>query len=355
MLLVVHLIEDPPYFLREKRKLDVLGLCFMSVGLGSLQVMLEKGEQWDWFASPMIRALALSTFINLALFAIRELKIDYPAVNLRIFKDLNFTSGSFLAGVLNIGLFSSLFLMPLLLQQLLGYPAYNSGLALMPRGLAMAIVMPLVGQVYNKVGPRQLVGLGLLANAISFYALSRLSLDVGYWDIFFPQALQGVGFGVIFVALSTAVLSTVERPLLTAASGLYNVTRQVFGSIGIALAATFVTRGEQKYHAILVEHVTNHRDVVPQMVDELLRHVFASGAGTTGTEMEAIALLERIVTQQATILSYNHVFALICILYLVSLPLIILVKDPQTRILARLLAGKHWRGIWKSNRRREAG
>jgi len=264
MLLVVHLIEDPPYFLREKRKLDVLGLCFMSVGLGSLQVMLEKGEQWDWFASPMIRALALSTFINLALFAIRELKIDYPAVNLRIFKDLNFTSGSFLAGVLNIGLFSSLFLMPLLLQQLLGYPAYNSGLALMPRGLAMAIVMPLVGQVYNKVGPRQLVGLGLLANAISFYALSRLSLDVGYWDIFFPQALQGVGFGVIFVALSTAVLSTVERPLLTAASGLYNVTRQVFGSIGIALAATFVTRGEQKYHAILVEHVTNHRDVVPQ-------------------------------------------------------------------------------------------
>jgi len=83
MLLVVHLIEDPPYFLREKRKLDVLGLCFMSVGLGSLQVMLEKGEQWDWFASPMIRALALSTFINLALFAIRELKIDYPAVNLK--------------------------------------------------------------------------------------------------------------------------------------------------------------------------------------------------------------------------------------------------------------------------------
>jgi DHA2 family multidrug resistance protein len=152
-LLVMRLIEDPPYLVREKGKLDTAGLLFMSVGLASLQVMLEKGEQWDWFASGRIKALTIAAFFGLLLFAIRELTTDRPAVNLRIFRDINFSSGSFLAGILNIGLFSSLFIMPLLLQRLLGYPAYNSGLALMPRGLAMAIAMPFGGRIYNRVGP----------------------------------------------------------------------------------------------------------------------------------------------------------------------------------------------------------
>lgn len=279
ILLVMQLIEDPPYLIRERRRLDTAGLLFMSIGLGALQVMLEKGEQWDWFASGIIRGLAVTAVLGLVSFAVRELTIDHPAVNLRIFRDINFSSGSFLAGILNVGLFSSLFLMPLLLQQLLGYPAYNAGLALMPRGLAMAVVMPLGGKIYNRVGPRRLVGCGLFVNAISFYLLSRLSLDVGYWDLFFPQALQGVGFGLIFVGLSTAVLSTVDKPLLTAASGLYNVTRQVFGSIGIALAATFLTRSEQRYHSILVEHVTEYTDHVVGTVGQLVQHVFTSGAG----------------------------------------------------------------------------
>lgn len=336
-LLVMRLVEDPPYLVREKGKLDAAGLFFMSVGLASLQVMLEKGEQWDWFASGRIRCLAVAAFFGLLLFAIRELTTDTPAVKLRIFGDINFSSGSFLAGILNVGLFSSLFIMPLLLQRLLGYPAYNSGLALMPRGLTMAIAMPLGGKMYNRLGPRLLVGFGLFVNAISFYSLSRLSLDVGYWDIFFPQALQGIGFGLIFVALSTAVLSTVEKPLLTAASGLYNVTRQVFASVGIALAATFLTRGEQRYHAILVEHVTHYSDIVIGMVGQFMQHVFITGKGVTGTEMEAIGLLEGIVTRQASMLAYNHVFSLICILYLLSMPLVLLIKDPQRGRLVRLL------------------
>ncbi len=355
ILLVMHLIEDPPYLVRGKRRLDAAGLFFMSVGLGSLQVMLEKGEQWDWFASGMIRALAVAAFLGLVFFTTRELTTDSPAVNLKIFRDINFSSGSFLAGILNVGLFSSLFIIPLLLQRLLGYPAYNSGLALMPRGLVMAIAMPLGGRIYNKIGPRLLVGFGLFVNAISFYILSRLSLDIGYWNIFFPQALQGIGFGFIFVALSTAVLSTVEKPLLTAASGLYNVTRQVFASVGIALAATFLTRSEQRYHAILVEHITNYSDLVTGMVGQFMQHVFSSGKGMTGTEMEAIGLLEGVVTRQANMLAYNHVFFLICILYLLSMPLVLLIKDPQRGRLIRLLTYKNWRVIWRSLWKSEAG
>ena len=124
----------------------------------------------------------------------------------------------------------------------------------------MAISMPLGARIYRRTGPQFLIALGLFVNAVSFYLLSRLTLDVGYWDIFFPQFLQGIGFGFIFVSLSTAVLSTIEKPLMTAASGLYNVIRQVFASVGIALAATFLTRGEIRYRAVLTEHVTSYSD-----------------------------------------------------------------------------------------------
>ena len=202
---------------------------------------------------------------------------DRPAVNLRILKDINFSLGSFLGGILGMGLFSSLFILPLFLEQLLGYPAYNAGLALMPRSLAMALAMPLGGRLYRRTGPQIAVAIGLFVNAVSFYLFSRLSLDVGYWDIFFPQFLQGIGFGFIFVALSTAVLSTIEKPLLTAASGLYNVIRQVFASVGIALAATFLTRGEIRYRAILTEHVTGLQRRHIGSLHQLLSYLFSRG------------------------------------------------------------------------------
>ena len=213
ILLIMQFIKDPPYLVREKGKLDFAGLFFMSVGLGALQIMLERGNQKDWFSSNLIRYLAIATCIGLALFVWRELTTDRPAVNLRILKDINFTSGTFLGGILGLGLFSSIFILPLFLQQLLHYPAYNAGLILMPRSLAMAVSMPLGGRLYNKAGPKLLVGTGLLLNAVSFYELSRMSLNVGYWDMFFPQFLQGIGFGFIFVSLSTAVLSTIDKPL----------------------------------------------------------------------------------------------------------------------------------------------
>ena len=329
MLLIMRFIEDPPYLIREKGKLDVAGLLLMSVGLGALQIMLEKGNQKDWFTSNMIRYLAVASLMGLVLFVVRELTADRPAVNLRILKDINFSLSSFLGGILSLGLFSSLFVLPLFLEQLLGYPAYNAGLALMPRSLAMAMAMPLTARLYRKTGPQFLIALGLFINGVSFYLLSLLTLDVGYWDIFFPQFLQGIGFGFIFVALSTAVLSTIENPLMTAASGLYNVIRQVFASVGIALAATFLTRGEIWYRAVLTEHVTGYSDPTSDALRQLLSYLFSQGANATGTDMEAFGLLEGMVGRQAAMLAYNHVFFLIALLFLLLVPLALLVRDPQ--------------------------
>lgn len=338
IFLIMQFIKDPPYLVREKGKLDFAGLLFMCFGLGALQIMLEKGNQKDWFSSGLIRYLAMSACIGLVLFVWRELTTDRPAVNLRILKNINFSSGTFLGGVLGLGLFSSIFVLPLFLQQLLYYPAYNAGLMLMPRSLAMAISMPLGGRLYNRAGPKFLVGTGLFVNAVSFYALSRMSLNVGYWDIFFPQFLQGIGFGFIFVSLSTAVLSTIEKPLMTAASGLYNVVRQVFGSIGIALAATLLTRGETWNRAVLTEHVTVFSDITSQTARAFSSLLSSQGADPTTAETGALKLLDDMVMRQASMLSYNHVFFLIAALFFLSLPLILLIKDPHRAATAPVIA-----------------
>jgi len=328
-LLVIRFIEDPPYLVRERAKLDFPGLLFMAVGLGALQIILENGEQKDWFSSDFIRYLAIISSVGLVLFIWRELTTDKPAVDLRILKDLNFASATFLGGVLGMTLFSSIFILPLLLQQLLGYPAFDSGLALMPRSIAMAVAMPVAGKLYNRAGPRLLIGTGLLVNVLSFYQLSRLSLSVGYWDIFVPQFVQGIGFGLIFVALSTAALSTIEKPLMTAASGLYNVVRQVCGSIGIAMAATSLTRGENWNRAVLMQHVTVFRDVTSDLVQRLSSFFYSQGLDRIGAGRKALKVLDGFIMRQSSMLSFNHVFFLMAALFLFSIPLVFLIKDRQ--------------------------
>src|SRR5690348_5155437 len=161
ILLVSRFIEDPPYLIREKGKIDFLGLGLMTIGLGALQLMLEKGQEKNWFQSSLIIYLAVISAAGLIFFVWRELVTDRPAVDLRILKNASFTSATFLGGVLGAGLYGSLFLLPLFLQNLLGYTAMLSGLALMPRSLAMAVIMPIGGRFYNKLGPRLLVGAGL--------------------------------------------------------------------------------------------------------------------------------------------------------------------------------------------------
>jgi len=329
LILILKFIEDPSYIIREKGKLDVAGLLFMSIGLGALQIMLEKGQQKDWFASDLIRYLAVISLVGLILFIWRELTTDKPAVDLRILKDINFASATALGGILGVALMGSLFILPLLLQQLLSYPALDSGLALLPRSIAMGIAMPIGGRLYNRTGPRALIGLGLILNAFSFFQLSRLSLDVGYWNIFIPQFLQGIGFGLIFVALSTAALSTIEKKLMTAASGLYNVIRQVFGSIGIAVAATLLTQGENWNRAMITRHVTQFNDITNSLVKGISSYLVSRGVDPTSAHDKALRLLDFIVMQHSSMLSYNHVFFLMAVLFVISMPLTFFIKDER--------------------------
>lgn len=337
VLLVTRFIQDPPYLERKKGRIDWTGLALLAVGLGALQLMLEQGQRNDWFASSFIVALALTAGLGLLFFVWQELRSNQPAVNLRILKNASFTSATAIGAVLGMGLYGSLFLLPLFLQNLLGYPAMLSGEALIPRSLAMAVVMPLAGRAYNRLGPRLLVGAGLAVSAYSFWALSHLTLDIAFWDIFWPQLWQGVGFALIFVALSTAALATIPRPKMTQATGLYNVVRQVFGSVGIAAAATELTRSMQRNHAVLGEHLTQYDPATRTFLGRATAGLMQRGMDAGSAHARALKLLDLSVLRQAAVIAYNHVFALVTVLFAISVPLVFLLRGPKGPVRAEVI------------------
>jgi DHA2 family multidrug resistance protein len=331
LLLVQRYMIDPPYMKRDKSRMDLLGLFLMTVGLGSLQLMLEKGHREDWLESDFIRLLAALTVAGLALFVWRELKTKRPAVDLRLLKNVTFATGTFLGGCLGVALFASLFLVPMLLQQLLGYTALDAGLVLMPRSLAMAVAMPLAGRLYNRLGPRPLIGLGMLITAYSFWDFGQLSLQVGFWNLLVPQVWQGVGFGMIFVALSTVSLAKVSRPQITAASGLYNVVRQVAGSVGTAWAATSLTTNTGAYRSELAQHLTPYGTSVSQWLHGVGAGLAARGADLSQAPAQALRMLEGQLERQASMLAFNRVFFMFLVMFLACLPLVLLLRRDKAR------------------------
>lgn len=328
-VLISRFVHDPPYLVRRKSRIDWLGLALMITGLGALQLTLEQGASNDWFSSGYIVALAATAGAGLLLFVWRELTTENPAVDLRILKNVSFASATFLGGVLGMMLMGSVFLLPLFLHSMLGYSAMDSGLAMLPRSAAMGLLMPVAGRFYNKLGPRVLVGAGLAVCAYGFWAMSTLSLDVGYWDLFFPQLWQGVGFSMIFVALSTAALASIERHKITAATGLYNVVRQVFGSIGISLVAAELSRGTGRYKAVLSEHVTMYDPTTRGWLAGVTAAMQARGADAFTAARQALRMLDGQMMRQAAVLAYNHIFLLSAVVFAVSIPLVLLLSGSK--------------------------
>ncbi len=326
LVLVSRFIEDPPYLVREKGSIDFLGLGLLVAGLGALQLMLEEGERENWFESGYIIRLAAVAAVGVALFVWRELTARRPAVDLRLMANLAFSSATALGGVLGLALNGSLFLLPLFLQNLLGFDATQSGLAMMPRSLALAVLMPVGGRLYNRVGPRLMVGVGLALTAFGFWQLAHLTSDVGTRDLVWPQIWQGVGFSLIFVSLSTAALATIPKPQMTQATGLYNVVRQVMGSVGIAVAATQLTTGTSRYHDLIATDAGQGNASVMQFLRGAAAEMQRAGADPGAARQRALDLLNATVERQAAVLAYNRVFMLVACLFVLGLPLVLLLR-----------------------------
>ncbi len=322
LLMVQRVLEDPPYLERTKARLDLLGLGLMIAGLGAFQLMLEEGERNDWFQSGFIVRLAVIAAVGMGLFIWRELTAERPAVDLKVLRNIPFTAATFLGGVMGAGLMGSLFVLPLFLENLLGFTAMQSGIALMPRSLAMLVVMPIAGRLYNRAGPRLLVATGVGFIIAGYVQLSHMTSDTGLWNLVVPQLCTGAGFSFLFAALSTAALSSIPRTRMTAATGLYNVVRQVMGSIGIAAVATILTHSQARYHAILAEDTGSA--VAHQWLARVTAAMHGLGASLAQARERALALMNLQVMRQATVLAYDHIFVLVAGLFLVAVPLALL-------------------------------
>ncbi|HTN51988.1 MAG TPA: DHA2 family efflux MFS transporter permease subunit [Anaeromyxobacter sp.] len=310
----------------QRRNMDWLGIALLAVGLACLQFFLEEGQQKDWFESTLIAGCAAVAVVALVLFVWRELTAPVPAVNLRLFKDRVFTSGTLVGAVMFAVLMASMFLLPLFMQELLGFTAMQSGLALMPRVLVMMAVTPVVGRIYGKVSPRLLVGIGVLLVAYGAWDVSHVTLATTSSGIVRAILVQGVGFSFLFVPLTTAALSRVPRHQLADATGLNSLLRQVGASMGLAVFATLLERHGQIARAALVSHLTPDRPEVQGRLAALAAGFAGRGFDPVTARAMALQGLDGLVTRQAMVLAFEQVLLLTAIVFVCVLPLLLFLK-----------------------------
>ena len=327
MLMISTFISDPPY-IRRPRGIDSYGLFLLAVGIGSLQIALDKGEEEDWLASGFVVALLLTAGVFLVALVARELTARHPVLDLRAFEERTYAAGVVLIGVMSFALFSSLIMLPVLLQVLLGYPAVEAGIALMPRGYASLLATPLVGLVVAHVDPRKLVAGGFLAGAASLFWFSRLNADVGYWDLFWPQFLQGLSFSLLMVPLTVVTMDRIARESIGDAASLFNLVRNLGGSVGIAVTQTLLQDLRQQNLNVLGSHVSLYDPATRAMLEGLRRGFASRGSDPATAAQQATAAVWGMVQRQAAMLAYLRAFELLGLFMLLAVPLVFLLRRP---------------------------
>ncbi len=325
MLMVGTFVQDPPYLRRGIKKIDTIGIFLLTVGLTGLQVFLERGQQEGWFESSWILWTAVITGTSLLALFIWEMSVAEPVVNFRVFKNTQFRMGAVVVLVFGVALYGTTFILPQFTQRLLNYPAYQAGLVLMPRAVALMCVLPLVGKLYNHVDPRRLMLFGIAVVCVSYFQLAHLATTAAQGNIVPILLLMGTGMPFVFVSLSTVSLSTVEKEHMTSASGLFNLFQQVGGNIGYAVMATLLDRNTQIHHAYLGEHVSqfdfNFVGFYHKTVEFMGHHGLAPGAARDAT----MALVNRLVTQQAEMMAYNDISLFLMVMFLLCVPLVLMI------------------------------
>jgi DHA2 family multidrug resistance protein len=310
----------------QRKNLDVAGIVLMCIGVSTLQYVLEEGPRDDWFESPMITALSAVAAVSLAAFIVRELTAVAPVVNLRLFRDKTFASGTAIGGVMFAMLMGSMFLLPVFMQELLGFDATQSGTTLMPRTLAMMLVTPIIGRIYNFVPPAFIVAVGGIFFAIGSYELSHITLLSSSTDIIIPLLITGVGFACLFIPLTTAALTFVPRAQAADAAGLNSFVRQIGGSFGLTIFATLLSNYGKRATASVGWHVTDLRPEVATRLNAMAAGIQAHGVGAVDAKQTALRAMAGAVARQGTVLAFEKTFLLQGIVFLCVLPLLFFLR-----------------------------
>jgi MFS transporter, DHA2 family, multidrug resistance protein len=324
-------LHDPPHLLRRTSlksvHLDFIGLFFLSLGLGALQVVLDKGEREDWFTSHFIVALTVLSGASLLFAILWELNRTQPVVNLRLFKDRQFAMTTGLLFIVGFGLYGSTVLLPLFLQILMGYSSFKAGLVLSPGGIVTMLAMPLVGYMVGKIGAKWLITAGLVIGAVGLFQMARFDLSVSFNHAVWSRIILSASLGFLFVPINTVAYSRLPKQAYDQAAGLINLSRNLGASFGISAVTTMLARRAQFHQNVLAGHVTQFNPIFTQMADSIRAGLMHAGENAYTAAVQSKAIIYRLVQQQATTLSYVDAFWLLGIMFLAVIPLTFFLRE----------------------------
>ncbi|HUI54104.1 MAG TPA: DHA2 family efflux MFS transporter permease subunit [Bryobacteraceae bacterium] len=327
LIMISLFLYDPHYIRRGGMRVDFWGLGMLAVGMGALQIMLDKGQEDDWFGSRFIVTLAVIAATMLPAFVIRELYVKQPIVRFRLLQYRSFASGIGLVTVLGFVLYGSLVLLPLFMQTLLGWTAVTAGLWTSPRGIGTAICMPLVGYLLGKGwDARKMLIFGFVVAAMAFFGYSHMNLQSGTWDIMFHLVNQGLGMSFIFVPLTTLTMDPIPKAETGYATSLYSVMRNIGSSVGVSFVTTFVARRSQFHQSVLAAHLTPYSLHAREFLGQVSGAFFTGGSDRTAAGMRSLAVLYGMLQQQAALLSFVEAFRVMGFLFLGITPLVLLMR-----------------------------
>jgi DHA2 family multidrug resistance protein len=329
MLLTSRLIQDPPYFRRRKlseTKIDYIGLGFVALGLGTLQVVLDKGQREDWFESHFIVILSLICAASLIFVVIWEWKHKDPIIDLHLFRDRTFGISNLLMFMLGFALLGSTLLLPLFMQTLLGYSAEQAGLALMPGGFTIMLLLPLVGFLLSRYSPRWLLVFGLVVLSGSLFHMAGFDLAIDFRTAAVARVFQAVGMAFLFVPINTAAYAFLPRDKNNAASGLMNLARNIGGSVGISLVTTMLDRRTQVHLNDLSRNLSSANPALRSTLQGATQAMQAHGASAAFAARQAYALIEGTIQREATMLAYIDNFRLLGWAIMAMIPVVFLMK-----------------------------
>ncbi len=317
LLLVYRFVEDPPYLAKIKAagvKLDYIGIALLALGVGALQVLLDKGQEDDWFGSRFITTLAVTAVVGLVSLVIWEWYQKAPIVDVRLFKNFNFASSNLMMFTLGIMLFSSLVLMPLFLQTLMGYTAQVAGLAISAGGLCLLVEMPIMGALTTKVQARRLIAFGWLCLALAmFYSTKRIDLQISFNTALWLRVAQVFGMGFLFVPITLVAYIGIPPEKNNAVSGIVNFMRNMGSSVGTSLVTTLLARRAQFHQEILIGHIRAGNPIVRGAVAGLSQQLAHSGLDKNTAQMAAYARMYQAVQAQASAASYIDTFMVLAV------------------------------------------
>jgi DHA2 family multidrug resistance protein len=315
VLAVLGVMAFFPDTTHAKKSFDFFGFALLSIAVGTLQLLLDRGPIKDWFNSGEIKLESAIAGLSFYLFVAHTLTAPRPFIRLSMYRDRNFLTGNILVFVVGIVMFATLALLPPLLQGLMGYSVLQAGLVMMPRGAGTLVAMLLVGSAIGRFNVRLIIGVGLLLTAISLWQLTHLSMQLSMASVAWPGAIQGLGIGIVYVPMAALTFATLTPALRNEGTALFNLIRNIGSSIGISVVQGLMVRNTQLVHASLAQHLT---------AQTLARHGFGLQAGQQG-----LAALNQAVTGQATMIAYLDDFQLMLVLTVLSIPLLLLVRDAR--------------------------